>query len=129
MFVTSAGVIGLGKHVTEFPDGGNFLRGRHSITGRSLVVYNASSGLPITCSSIIRRHVGTTDFMSEISLRAEFRAPIAGTITFTQNVNRKTGETHDTQILVDVFANNLPMPREQKYMWSLTDRKVSNKYK
>jgi Cu/Zn superoxide dismutase len=108
-----------------FPGGNNFLRGRDSVIGRSLVLYNATTSKPITCSLIIRRIFGTIDPVREISLGAKFLAPVAGTVTFTQGVDEETGVDYETQIVASVFANDVTVPKGE-YTWQLVKGQVSN---
>ena len=110
--------------MTVFPGRQNFLKGPHSVIGRSLVLYNVTTGQPITCALIIRRLVGTVEPVREISLGAKLLAPIAGTVTFTQGINDQTGKMYETQIIASVFANDRSVPSGQ-YTWQLVKGQVS----
>ena len=123
-----AGIVSLGRRVTVFPGRHNFLKGPDSVIGRSLVLYNVTTDRPITCSLIVRRHVGTVEPVREISLGAKLLAPIAGTVTFTQGINDQTGESYETQIIASVFANDLSVP-EGQYTWQLVKRQVSDTHR
>jgi Cu/Zn superoxide dismutase len=119
------GTVSLGRRVTVFPDRRNFLEGPHSIIGRSLVLYNVTTGRPITCALIIRRLVGTVEPVREMSLHVKLLAPIAGTVTFTQGINDQTGKTYETQIIASLFANDRSVPSGQ-YTWQLVNRQAGH---
>ncbi|RZF36952.1 hypothetical protein LSTR_LSTR004640 [Laodelphax striatellus] len=100
------------------------LRGRHSVSHRSLVIYrngNDGSEVPWICSSLVRyHHVDQEQKLPMKTVEALFRYPLAGRVVLRQPVEDGVA---DTSILIDqlVYSDGTSVNNTHEHRWGVTE--------